>query len=157
MVQVSAANLADDDVRSLITLHQRRMYDASPPGTSFALDLSGLEDAAVIVLEARDAGALLGVGALLELSATEGEIKSMRTADTALRRGVGQSLLDRIIAIARERGYRRVLLETGTGEKLSTGSSNANWLGSLVIRAMFASSRSESVRMPASSAPTNMP
>lgn len=116
MVQVSAANLADDDVRSLITLHQRRMYDASPPGTSFALDLSGLEDAAVIVLEARDAGALLGVGALLELSATEGEIKSMRTADTALRRGVGQALLDRIIAIARERGYRRVLLETGTGE-----------------------------------------
>ena len=60
MVQVSAANLADDDVRSLITLHQRRMYDASPPGTSFALDLSGLEDAAVIVLEARDADALLG-------------------------------------------------------------------------------------------------
>ena len=57
MVQVSAANLADDDVRSLITLHQRRMYDASPPGTSFALDLSGLEDAAVIVLEARDADA----------------------------------------------------------------------------------------------------
>jgi putative acetyltransferase len=116
MVQVSAANLADDDVRSLITLHQRRMYDASPPGTSFALDLSGLEDAAVIVLEARDAGALLGVGALLELSATEGEIKSMRTADTALRRGVGQALLDRIIDIARERGYRRLLLETGTGE-----------------------------------------
>ena len=116
MVQVSAANLADDDVRSLITLHQRRMYDASPPGTSFALDLSGLEGAAVTVLEARDADALLGVGALLELSATEGEIKSMRTADTALRRGVGQALLDRIIGIARERGYRRVLLETGTGE-----------------------------------------
>ena len=116
MVQVSAANLADDDVRSLITLHQRRMYDASPPGTSFALDLSGLEDAAVTVLEARDVHALLGVGALLELSATEGEIKSMRTADTALRRGVGQALLDRIIGIARERGYRRVLLETGTGE-----------------------------------------
>ena len=116
MVQVSAANLADDDVRSLITLHQRRMYDASPPGTSFALDLSGLEDAAVTVLEARDVHALLGVGALLELSATEGEIKSMRTADTALRRGVGQALLERIIGIARERGYRRVLLETGTGE-----------------------------------------
>ena len=68
------------------------------------------------VLEARDVHALLGVGALLELSATEGEIKSMRTADTALRRGVGQALLDRIIGIARERGYRRVLLETGTGE-----------------------------------------
>ena len=32
------------------------------------------------------------------------------------RRGVGQALLDRIIGIARERGYRRVLLETGTGE-----------------------------------------
>ena len=116
MVQVSAANLANDDVRSLITLHQQRMYDGSPPGTSFALDLSGLEGAAVTVLEARDADTLLGVGALLELSSTEGEIKSMRTADSALRRGVGQALLDHIVGIARERGYRRLLLETGTGE-----------------------------------------
>jgi len=116
MVQVSAADLVDEDVRSLITLHQQRMYDASPPGTSFALDLSGLEGAAATVLEARDAGVLLGVGALLELSSSEGEIKSMRTADSSLRRGVGQALLDRIVGIGRERGYRRLLLETGTGD-----------------------------------------
>ncbi|UYH55908.1 GNAT family N-acetyltransferase [Qipengyuania sp. SS22] len=108
--------MADDDIRSLITLHQQRMYDASPPGTSFALDLSGLEGAAATVLEARDADTLLGVGALFELSPSEGEIKSMRTADSALRRGVGQVLLDHIVTIARERGYRRLLLETGTGE-----------------------------------------
>lgn len=115
-MDIVLANLADADVRELITQHQRRMYEASPPGTSFALDLSGLVRPEVTVFEARDAGALLGVGALMALDATSGEIKSMRTADGALRRGVGQALLDHIVEIARGRGYACLLLETGTGE-----------------------------------------
>ena len=115
-MDIGIANLADADVRELVTAHQRRMYKASPPGTSFALDLSGLDRSNVTVFEAREDGALLGIGALLELSGEAGEIKSMRTSDTALRRGVGQALLDRIEATARDRGYARLLLETGTGE-----------------------------------------
>ncbi len=39
----------------------------------------------------------------------------MRTVDTALRQGVGQALLKFIETAARQRGYDRLLLETGTG------------------------------------------
>lgn len=38
----------------------------------------------------------------------------MRTAPVALRRGVGRALLDHVIATARDRGYTRLSLETGT-------------------------------------------
>ena len=115
-MDIGIASLADADVRELVTRHQRLMYQASPPGTSFALDLSGLDRTDVTVFEAREDDSLMGIGALMELSADVGEIKSMRTEGSALRRGVGQALLDRIDATARERGYSRLLLETGTGE-----------------------------------------
>jgi putative acetyltransferase len=115
-VDFGVASLADADIRDLVTLHQRHMYDASPPGTSFALDLSGLDRPDVTVFALREDGELLGIGALMELSPLLGEIKSMRTQDTALRRGVGQALLDGITAEARRRGYEALLLETGTGE-----------------------------------------
>ena len=58
---------------------------------------------------------LLGVGALKELEPGMGEIKSMRTADAHLRKGVGAAILEHIIAEAQRRGYRRLSLENGSG------------------------------------------
>jgi len=57
---------------------------------------------------------LLGFGALKEVGPRAGEIKSMRTADAHLRRGVAATILDHIIAEARRRGYARLSLETGS-------------------------------------------
>jgi putative acetyltransferase len=39
----------------------------------------------------------------------------MRTAPCAQRQGVASALLSRLIALAQDRGYRRVSLETGDG------------------------------------------
>jgi putative acetyltransferase len=61
-------------------------------------------------------GALLGMGALKDLGAGQGELKSMRTAPAALRRGVGGALLDHLVAEARARGYARLSLETGAND-----------------------------------------
>jgi L-amino acid N-acyltransferase YncA len=47
------------------------------------------------------------------LSATEGEIKSMRTPSALRRTGTGKALLSYIIDVARSRGYRTLYLETG--------------------------------------------
>ena len=58
---------------------------------------------------------LLGFGALKELEPRAGEIKSMRTADAHLRKGVAATILDHIIAVARQRDYARLSLETGSG------------------------------------------
>ena len=62
-----------------------------------------------------DVDDLLGVGALKELEPRSGEIKSMRTADAHLRKGVAAAILDHIVAEARRRGYSRLSLETGSG------------------------------------------
>ena len=58
---------------------------------------------------------LLAIGALKEIDAAAGEVKSMRTAQAHLRRGAAAFLLDFLITKARQRGYQRLCLETGSG------------------------------------------
>jgi putative acetyltransferase len=57
---------------------------------------------------------LLGMGALADLGDGHGEIKSMHTASGARGRGVAAAVLTHLIGIARESGYTRLSLETGT-------------------------------------------
>ena len=92
----------------------RAAFENSPPGAVFALDLSGLRDPSVTLWTAWEGDALLGMGALKALDANHGELKSMRTAPGALRRGVARAMLAHLIAEGRARGYRRLSLETGS-------------------------------------------
>lgn len=57
---------------------------------------------------------LLGCGALKELNSLHGEIKSMRTSTSHLRKGVAKRILQQIIEEAKRRGYSRISLETGS-------------------------------------------
>ena len=92
------------------------MHVHSPPGAVHALDLSGLDRPDVTFFTAWDGEELLGCGALRELSPHHGEIKSMRTAPRHVRKGVAACLLGHMIDVARQRGYLRISLETGSGE-----------------------------------------
>jgi putative acetyltransferase len=107
-------DLTSPEVVALVELHLRAAHANSPPGSVFALDLTGLRDPAVTVWSAWDGDQVVGLAALKRLDDTHGELKSMRTAPSHLRRGVGRMLLDHVIAEARTRGYRRISLETGT-------------------------------------------
>lgn len=80
----------------------------------FALDLSGLADPALALFGAWDGDTLVGMGAIKRLADDQAEIKSMRTADTAQRRGVARAMLAHLIAEARAWGVAAVVLETGT-------------------------------------------
>jgi putative acetyltransferase len=42
------------------------------------------------------------------------EIKSMHTAEAARGRGIGRAMVGHLVSVARDRGMRRVSLETGT-------------------------------------------
>ena len=106
-------DLTHPDVVALIELHLRSAFENSPPGSVFALDLSGLRDPAVTLWSAWDGAALLGMGALKQLDTDHGELKSMRTAPAHLRKGVAAAMLDHLIAEGRRRGYARLSLETG--------------------------------------------
>lgn len=113
---VRVDDLSGQPIRDLVALHLAGMSANSPPGHCFALDESGLMSADVTVWSAWDGEAIAGIGALKALGDGTGEIKSMRTHPNHLRKGVGAAILERIIAEARARGYRRLSLETGSGE-----------------------------------------
>lgn len=102
-------------MRALLAAHLQGMRENSPPDSVYALDLSELQSPDVTVWTCREGNEVLGVGALKRLAGDCGEIKSMRTDSRHLRKGVGLSILEQIIAEARRRGYHRLSLETGSG------------------------------------------
>lgn len=108
-------DLSSAATQALLRLHLAGMHANSPPGTSFALDDSGLRQPGVTVWSAWAAQAIAGMGALKTLAPHWGELKSMRTHPDFLRQGVGALLLEHIIGAARARGMTRLSLETGTG------------------------------------------
>ncbi|PTD20000.1 GNAT family N-acetyltransferase [Sphingomonas fennica] len=81
---------------------------------AFALDATGLSAPDVTFWTAWRGDALAGFGALKQLDAAHGEVKSMRAAPAARGTGIGRAMLNHIIAEARARGYTRLSLETGT-------------------------------------------
>jgi putative acetyltransferase len=113
-----AAIAADDprraEIRALLERHLAFSLSETPPERSFALDVEGLLDPAVSFYSYTAGGQVLGIGAIKELDAGHGELKSMHTAAEARGRGVGAAMLAHLLAVARSRGYRRVSLETGT-------------------------------------------
>lgn len=102
------------DVRALLERHLAFCLSETPPEHSFALDVDALVQPTITFFSYRDDGAVLGVGAIKELDAGHGELKSMHTAAEARGRGVGQAMLNHLLSVARARGYLRVSLETGT-------------------------------------------
>ena len=113
--------IADDDpgaadVRALLAGHLAFARDQSPPEHVHALDVDGLLEPDVRFFGARRRGQLLGVGVLRHLDDEHAEIKSMHTVEAARGRGVGRAMVAHLVAVAHERGYRRVSLETGTME-----------------------------------------
>lgn len=115
-MDIRVDDLSSTATQALLRLHLAGMHSNSPPGQVFALDLSGLKAPDVTVWSAWQGEHICGIGALKQFHATSGEIKSMRTHPDYLRRGVAAALLEHIIGQARERGLRRLSLETGSGD-----------------------------------------
>ena len=114
-LEIREDDLSSDQTRALLRVHLEGMHSNSPPGSVFALELSGLKTAEVTVWSAWDGDRVVGIGALKDLGDHTGEIKSMRTHTAFLRRGVASRLLEHIINVARSRGMTRLSLETGSG------------------------------------------
>jgi putative acetyltransferase len=115
-IDVHVDDLSSPEVQVLVAEHLAGMRGSTPPGHVNALALDALRAHDVTFWTAWADGRLCGCGALRELDATTGEVKSMRTRAAWLRQGVGQAILDEIVRTATRRGYRRLCLETGTGE-----------------------------------------
>jgi putative acetyltransferase len=113
-MHIETDDLSRPAIHALLNEHLQSMYAVSPPESVHALDLEKLRMPDISFWSAWDGTLLLGCGALKELDSKHGEIKSMRTPDTLRRHGAGRALLTHIIAVARQRGYERLSLETGS-------------------------------------------
>jgi putative acetyltransferase len=113
-MEIAIDDPARPDVRALLDEHLADMHATSPAESVHALDVAGLLVPEVTFWTARDRGALLGCGALKDLGADHGEVKSMRTAPSARGTGVATAILRHLLDQAALRGYTRVSLETGS-------------------------------------------
>jgi putative acetyltransferase len=114
VLRIELDDLTRTDVRLLVAEHLADMRATSPAESVHALDHAGLGEPGVSFWTVWDGPDLLGCGALKQLHPAEGEIKAMRTRTEARGRGVAAFVLTFLIGEARERGYRRLSLETGT-------------------------------------------
>lgn len=113
-MEIRIDDLSGAEIRALLREHLANMQQISPPESVHALSIDGLRQPGITFWSAWENGELLGCGALKDLDAEHGEIKSMRTAACHRRKGVAKAILDYIIGEAKRRGYRRLSLETGS-------------------------------------------
>ena len=101
-------------IQKLLKVHLDAMHSYSPPESVHALDLKGLRHPSITFWTAWEGDELLGCGALRKLSSVHAELKSMRTVEAHMRKGVAMAILRHIESAAIAMGIQRISLETGT-------------------------------------------
>jgi ribosomal protein S18 acetylase RimI-like enzyme len=110
------------DARAVWELHNTSLNLVDAHGGNGAWD-EDLQNVREVYLEAGGEflvgeadGKLVAMGALLRTGPTSGEIKRMRVDLNYQRQGFGRRILAALEARARELGYRRLRLDTTTGQ-----------------------------------------
>jgi putative acetyltransferase len=113
-ISISVETPPQDDVRALVTALNTYLIPLTPREFQFQLTAEQMAEPTVTVLVARDAGGRpVGMGALKDHGGGVGEVKRMFTRPEARGKRIGARLLERIEALARQRGIKRLVLETG--------------------------------------------
>jgi putative acetyltransferase len=115
-LEIKVDDLRSPEINEFLAEHLRCLAEVSPPESMHALNHDELRAPGVTFWSVWSDRELVGCGALKQLDSYHGEIKSMRTAKTCLRRGIATLLLEHIISEAHRRGYHKLSLETGSME-----------------------------------------
>jgi putative acetyltransferase len=102
-----------DDVRVLISELNETLLELTPPEFCFHMTAEQMAQPGTTVFIVRDGGAAVACGALKRHDGGIGEVKRMYTRPSHRGRKIGQQLVDRIEALARGEGLKRLVLETG--------------------------------------------
>jgi putative acetyltransferase len=98
----------------LLKFHLAANIAVTPPGSIHALDLAALKVPQIAFFAGWQDGQLLAIGAVKQIDAHHGEVKSMRTVEALRGKGLGAQMLDHLIDHARGAGMGRLSLETGS-------------------------------------------
>ncbi len=113
MLDIVQGGLDDPQVIALLQFHFDTNISVTPQGSAHVFDLTRLKQPDVKFWSVWEVQQLLSTGALKQINASDGEVKSMHTLATARRRGVASALLQHMLADARSAGLKRLYLETG--------------------------------------------
>ncbi|HVY50625.1 MAG TPA: GNAT family N-acetyltransferase [Devosia sp.] len=103
-----------DDVRELVELLNAHLLPLSPIEFQFKMTVEQMAGGDTTVFVARDeSGRAVGMGALKVADGDQAEVKRMFTRPEVRGQGIGSALLAAITALAKQKGVRRLLLETG--------------------------------------------
>ena len=107
-------DLSGEPTQALVKRHLAGMHENSPPESVHAFDLDKLRQPGVTFWSGWAGDQIAVMGALKQLDAANGEIKSMRVADAFLGKGAGRAMLEHIVNEARRIGMVTLWLETGS-------------------------------------------
>ena len=110
-------DLDGTEVAALLRLHLDEMHRWSPADKVHAMPIERLRAADVTFYSAWDGETLAAVGAIKHLDAARGELKSMRAAPDYRGQGAGRAILLHLLAVAGQRGYSWLGLETGVPDE----------------------------------------
>jgi len=102
-----------DEVRTLVAELNAVLLELTPPEHCHHLTVEQMADEDTTVFIAREDGVAVACGALKRHRDGIGEVKRMYTRPSHRGRRIGEQIVARIEAMAREEGLKRLVLETG--------------------------------------------
>lgn len=113
-MQIETLSAPTPEFEALVNTHVDLCDSTAPAESCHRLPVTALFAPDIIVLGAVEEGVLIGMGALKQISETEGELKSMHTLAAARGKGVAKAILHAIFELAQSNGISQLWLETGT-------------------------------------------
>lgn len=114
-VTIAVESPLSDDVRALVKALNEFTYELTPADYRHHMTVEQMAQRDTTLFVARDeSGAAIGMGALRRHANGVGEVKRMFVRPEARGRGIGEAILAHIEALAREEGFTRLVLETGS-------------------------------------------
>lgn len=107
-------DLTGEATQVLVRHHLAGMHASSPVCSVHAFNIDKLRAPDVTFWSGWSGDEIAVMGALKRLDADNGEIKSMRVADSFLGKGAGRAMLNHIIVEAGSAGIKTLWLETGS-------------------------------------------
>ncbi len=113
-MEIRINDLSGPEIKALLETHLQEMASHSPPESCHALDLDGLKVPEITFWTVWEDDELNGCGALKDIGAGHGEIKSMHVPARHRGKGVSVFLLEHILKSAQDMNLTHLSLETGS-------------------------------------------
>lgn len=113
---IERADFANPQLARFLQAHLDDLAPTAPAESRHALDMDALRSPAVRLWIVAVEDEIVGSGALAALEPGHEELKSMRVDPVRRGQGIARLLLSHLLLDAKQRGVRRVSLETGSME-----------------------------------------